>query len=61
VEARSPVGVPEITQLVLLMDAHAGSTGEIVQLVISAPLLLRVDGIMFMGRPAGKLVVVTPE
>jgi hypothetical protein len=39
------LAVPEITQVVLLIDAHAGSAGEIVQLVMADPLFVKVVGV----------------
>ena len=61
VEVRVPVGVPLITQVVELIDAHAGSAGEAVQLVIAAPLLLSVVGVTDMATPTVPEVPVAPE
>ncbi len=61
VELSVAFGVPEITQVVELIDAHAGRGGEVVQLVIAAPLALRVVGMTDMGVPKFPLVPADPE
>ena len=59
--ARAAVAVPDITQVVLLMDAHAGRAGEAVQLVIAEPLSLKVEGVTDKVCPKFLLVPEDPE
>ena len=44
VEVKVDVGVPEITQEELLMVAHAGKEGEVIQEEMGAPLVFKIDG-----------------
>ena len=62
VEARVAFGVPEMTQVELLIVAHAGRAGEAVHDVIAAPLFSNVDGVTVINEgPTLPLVPVLPE
>ncbi len=61
VELRVEVGVPEITQVEALIDAHAGRAGEAEHEVTAAPLLLRVDGVTVNIAPTLPFVPVLAE
>jgi C-terminal processing protease CtpA/Prc len=54
------LAVPEIKQVVLLIDAHAGSAGEIVQLVMAELLLFSVVGDTDIACPRKRFVPVDP-
>ncbi len=59
--ASVPVGVPEITQVEVLIDNPTVSAGVATQLVISAPLLLSVVGETDIATPTEPEVPVAPE
>ena len=61
VEESIPVGVPEITQVVLCRLKPAGSEGAIVQLVMVAPFVLSVVGVTDIGTPGVPEVPVALE
>ena len=61
VEASVAVGVPEITQVVALMDAQAGSAGEAEQDVTAAPLVIKDEGDMVIAFPTLPEVPVLAE
>ena len=50
-EARIAVGVPDISQLELLIDAQEGSAGETKQLESGSPPPLKVEGVTIIGIP----------
>ena len=52
------VGVPEITQEELLMVAHAGKEGEVIQEEMGAPLVFKIDGATVIVLPTLPLVPV---
>jgi hypothetical protein len=60
VESRIPVGVPEITQDVVLILKPTVSAGEMVQFVIAAPLLFKVVGVTDIIAPTVPEVPVAP-
>ncbi len=51
VEESIALGVPEITQVLRLIDAHDGSAGEVVQELIGEPFPLRAFGAKVKGTP----------
>ena len=55
------VGVPEITQVELLIEAHAGRAGEAAQVVTDAPLILKVEGATLIKLPTLPVVPVLAE
>lgn len=57
---RVALGVPEITQVKLLILSPALSAGVVVQLVMLAPLVLRVVGVTLMAVPTVPLVPLAP-
>jgi hypothetical protein len=59
--ARVAVGVPEITQVVLLIDAHDGRAGEIVQFEIVSPPPLNAEGVTVIGIATLPFVPVLEE
>ena len=60
VEVKTSVGVPVITHVELLIDAHAGKAGLALQLVIEAPLSFNVVGKTDIATPTLPLVPVAP-
>ena len=54
-------GVPEITQVTLLIERPEGRAGEMEQEVIVEPLLFRFDGLTVMGTPTAELVPNAPR
>ncbi len=54
------MGVPLITQVLELIDAQAGSAGEIEQSLIAEPLLLSVVGVTDIATPMAPFVPVAP-
>ena len=60
VEESVPVGVPEITQVVVLILSPTESAGVATQLVMAAPLLLSVVGVTFIAEAMGIFVPVAP-
>jgi hypothetical protein len=61
VEVKVPVGVPEITQVEVLILSPTESAGVATQLVIAAPLLLSVVGVTDIATPTVPEVPVAPE
>jgi hypothetical protein len=59
-EASVTLGVPLITQVVLLMVSPDGRVGEAVHEVIAEPWLSRVLGVTDIGEPTLPLVPVEP-
>ena len=55
-EARIADGVPEISQVVLLMDAQDGSAGETMQLESGSPPPFKVEGVTIIGIPTFPLL-----
>ena len=60
VEDSIPVGVPEITQVVVLMLSPRVRDGDISQLVMKAPLALRRVGATVIATPTVPEVPVAP-
>ena len=60
VDGNVAVGVPEITQVLGLILAHAGKAGEILQFVMVAPLSTKVEGVTLMKFPKVPTVPVDP-
>lgn len=58
VGAIAPEGVPLITQVVVLRARPAGREGVTLQLVIAAPWLFKVLGVMDIGTPTVPLVPI---
>ena len=58
VEAIELVGVPEITQVVLFIVKPETSAGEMVQLVMAALLVFKVEGVTDIADPTVPLVPV---
>ena len=54
-------GVPEITQVTLLIKRPVGRAGEMEQEVIVEPLLFRFDGLTVIGTPIAELVPSAPR
>ena len=54
-------GIPEIKQVVLLIERPEGRAGEMEHKVIGEPLLFRFDGLTDMGIPTTELVPNAPR
>ena len=61
VEVSAAVGVPEITHVEVLIESDPGSAGEIVQLVMAVPPVLRVEGVTLIAEFTEPLVPVEAE
>ena len=61
VAERVEVGVPEITQVELFIEAQAGRAGEAAQVVTDAPLIFKVEGATLIKLPTLPLVPVLAE
>ena len=55
------VGVPEITQEELFIEAQAGRAGEAAQVVTDAPFVFKVEGVTLIKLPTLPLVPVLAE
>lgn len=60
VGAIAALGVPLITQVVLLSVSVAGSAGVTLQLVMAAPRLFKMLGVILMATPTEPLVPAEP-
>jgi hypothetical protein len=60
VEAKVPVGVPEITQVEVFRLSPTERAGEAVQLVMAAPLLFNTIGVTDIAVPTLPEVPVEP-
>ena len=55
------VGVPEITQVELFIEAQAGRAGEAAQVVTDAPFVFKVEGETLIKLPTLPVVPVLAE
>ncbi len=55
------VGVPEITQVELFIEAQAGRAGEAEQVVTDAPFVFKVEGATLIKLPTLPVVPVLAE